>query len=211
MRGLCSLLLLAPLSALAAEYAARVAEIAPTGAVHLAGWSVGGIIAQEMAVALAAMGRKVGMVALLDSYPADCWRAEPEPSPVAALRALLAIAGEDPDAHPKLTTRSAVVDHLRRTDTALGQLPERVLDGVIRTVTDTNRLVRTHFHRAMPGRLTHIRAGLDHAGRGLTADLWTPWADRLDSVEVPFLHPQMTGPDAVRLIAPILADRMSAD
>ncbi|MFT4149262.1 MAG: amino acid adenylation domain-containing protein [Paracoccaceae bacterium] len=199
------------LSALAEGYARRIAEIAPAGAVHLAGWSVGGIIAQEVAMALVAMARKVGMVAALDSYPADCWRAEPEPSPVAALRALLAITGEDPEAHPELITRAAVVAHLRQTDTALGALPDRVLDGVIRTVTDTNRLVRNHWHRPMPGTLTHIRAGLDHAGRGLTADLWAPWADRLICAEVPFLHPQMTGPEAVRLIAPLLSEQMAAD
>lgn len=199
------------LTDLAADYARRVAVLVPEGTIHLAGWSVGGIIAQDMAVELARMGRTVGMVALLDSYPADCWRAQPEPDPVTALRALLAIAGEDPDAYPHLATRDAVVAHLRQTDTALGALPERVLDGVIRTVTDTNRLVRTHWHRPMTGALTHIRADLDHVGRGLTADLWRPWATRLDSLRVPFVHAQMTNPEAVRIIAPLIAERMAAD
>lgn len=195
------------LSALAADYARRIAELVPEGPVHLAGWSVGGVIAQEMAAALSDMGREVGMVAALDSYPADVWRAEPDPDPVSALRALLAIAGHDPEAHADLDTREKVVGFLKAGDTALGALPERVLDGVVRVVTDTSGLVRRHHHRPHPGTLTHVRAGLGHGDRHLTAQLWRPYGE-VDALEVPFLHPQMISPEAVVLIAPMLRAAM---
>ena len=52
---------------------------------------VGVILAQEIAAILAEGGRLPGVVALLDSYPAEVWRDEPEPDPVTALRALLAM------------------------------------------------------------------------------------------------------------------------
>src|SRR5690606_17590147 len=129
----------ASLAELARDYAGRIVDLAPQGPVHLAGWSVGGILAQEIAVILAAAGRKAGVVAMLDSYPSDAWRDEPEPDPAAALRALLAIAGYDPEAHRDLDSREKVVAFLRRGDSALGALPTRVLDGVVRTVTGTNR------------------------------------------------------------------------
>ncbi len=196
------------LQVLAQDYAARVVGTAPDGPVHLAGWSVGGILVQAVAVELTAMGREAGLAALLDSYPAEAWRAEPEPDPVAALRALLAIAGHDPEAHRDLDTRAKVVAFLRAGDTAMGALPEALLDGVVRVVTDTNRLVRGHFHRRYPGRLTHIRAGLDHRDRALSAAMWAPHADSVEELAVPFLHPQMTSPAAVALIAPLLAQRM---
>lgn len=195
------------LSALAADYARRIAELVPEGPVHLAGWSVGGVIAQEMAAELAAMGRAPGIVAALDSYPADVWRAEPDPDPVSALRALLAIAGHDPEAHTDLDTREKVVGFLKAGDTPLGALPERVLDGVVRVVTDTSGLVRNHHHRPHPGTLTHVRAGKGHGNRHLTAELWRPWGE-VEALEVPFLHPQMISPEAVALIAPMLAERM---
>ena len=196
------------LDALARDYVRRVVALVPSGPVHLAGWSVGGIIAQTMAVELAAMGREVGLVAALDSYPADVWRDEPAPDPVAALRALLAIAGYDPEAHRDLDSRDKVVAFLRAGDSTLGALPTPVLDGVVRTVTDTNRLVRGHHHRHGAATLTHIRAALDHRDRDLTAALWQPYAARVEALEVPFLHAHMTSAEASALIAPLLAARM---
>ncbi|RUM98228.1 amino acid adenylation domain-containing protein [Pseudaminobacter arsenicus] len=193
------------LDTLAADYAGRIADLCPEGPYHLAGWSVGGIIAHAMAVHLQARGKKVGVVAMLDSYPAECWRAEPEPDETAALRALLAIAGHDPNAHPELTTREAIVAFLRAGDSSLGNLPGAALDGVVRVVLDTNRLVRNHYHSHYEGTVTHIRAGLDHKDRPeLVPDLWLAHAAGLDRIEVPFLHPQLTTPAASALIAPEL-------
>ncbi|MFT3719664.1 amino acid adenylation domain-containing protein [Pseudorhodoferax sp.] len=199
----------AGIDALAEEYAARVDALQPEGTLHLAGWSVGGIIAQAMAVALQQRGRQVGLVALLDAYPADCWRGEPEPTPLQALRALLAIAGHDPEGHPELDTREKVIAFLQAGDTALGNLPAAALEGVVRVVTDTNRLIRQHHHRRMAGTLVHVRAARDHAGKPqLQAARWRDYAERVEALEVPLLHAQMTGPEATALIAPMLAARM---
>jgi enterobactin synthetase component F len=197
------------LERLAHDYAHRVDRAVPEGPVHLAGWSVGGVIAQGVAAALGDMGREVGLLALLDAYPADCWRAEPEPTEAQALRALLAIAGLDPEAYPQLTTREQVTGFLRGSDSPLGSLPPAVLDGVVRVVLDNNRLVRGHHHRRFAGTLTHIRAGLDHADMPqLVPNTWAPYAELVECLTVPFLHPQLTGPEASALIAPLLAERM---
>ncbi|MCD9032331.1 amino acid adenylation domain-containing protein [Luteimonas sp. Y-2-2-4F] len=197
--------------ALADDYARRAAALQPDGPLHLLGWSVGGILAQAMAVRLRALGREVGVLALLDAYPAECWRAEPEPDAVDALRALLAIAGYDPDRYPDLRSREAIVDFLRRGDSALGNLPAAVLDGVVRAVTDTNRLVRRHHHARYDGTLLHVRAGHDHADRPqLQSALWQAHAARVEAVELPFRHGELTGRDATAAIAPLLDARLAA-
>jgi enterobactin synthetase component F len=170
---------------------------------------VGGIIAQAIAVQLQALRREVGALVLLDAYPSECWRAEPEPDPVAALRALLAIAGHDPDAHPELDSRARIVAFLRRGDRALGSLPEAVLDGVVRAVTGTNWLIRAHHHRHYDGELVHVRAGNDHAGRPhLQSVLWQAHARHVEALPLPFLHAELTGRDAVAQLAPWLSARL---
>ncbi|MCX8995983.1 amino acid adenylation domain-containing protein [Rhizobiaceae bacterium BDR2-2] len=196
------------LAVLASGYVERIRAVQPQGPYHIGGWSLGGIIAQEMAAQLQAAGAQVGVVALLDSYPADCWRAEPEPSEVDALRALIVIAGHDPEKHPDLVTREAIFDFLRQGDSPLGNLPASALEGVVRVVPDTNRLVRGHFHSHYGGVLTHVLAALDHEGTDLRPELWLAYADGVDVIPVPFLHPQLTSARAVELIAPHLAERL---
>lgn len=199
------------LDALAAGYAARIAAQCPTGPLHLLGWSVGGILAHAVALCLRALGRRVGLLAMLDAYPADVWRAEPEPDEHAPLRALLAIGGHDPDRLPHLPlTRAAVTAFLRAGDSPLGQLPEAALDGVVRVVRGNNRLVRAHRHGRYDGTVTHWRAALDdHGGRTLSAALWQPYAATVEALDLPARHAELTGAAAVAQLAPVLAARLA--
>jgi amino acid adenylation domain-containing protein len=60
----------ADLAEMAAQYVARLREVAPEGPYHLLGWSLGGSVAHLMAGQLAAAGQRVDTLALLDSVPA---------------------------------------------------------------------------------------------------------------------------------------------
>lgn len=197
------------MQALAVVYANILQQKMKTGTFHVAGWSVGGILAQAVAVELEKRGSTVGVVALLDAYPCDCWRAQPEPDEGAALRALLAIAGYDPEAHLHLKTREQVTSFLRQGGSTLGSLPQAALDGVVRSVMDTNRLVRSHYHQRFTGNLIHFRAAHDHKEKGLRPELWTPYAGLIDVVDVPCLHSQMTSLQSVAVIAPELDRRLA--
>jgi enterobactin synthetase component F len=225
----------ADLNALAADYVAVLRQAQPKGPYHLVGWSVGGIIAHAMAVQLEAAGQRVGVLAALDAYPSDRWRSATDPDEAAALRALLLMAGEDPDglgagvnasASPRAgtsappdavvkarkaaegLTRHNVIETLRRGQHPLGMLSDDTLSGVLRVVEHNNRLVRRHVHTPCAARMIHFKAALDQSAATTSADEWRPYVGALYRIDVPFIHAHMTGAEASRLIAPILSEHM---
>ncbi|MGI6244430.1 MAG: amino acid adenylation domain-containing protein [Pseudochelatococcus sp.] len=199
----------ASIDALAADYIARIRAIVPEGPLHLAGWSVGGIIAHAMAVQLAEAGTPPGLLALLDAYPSDSWREQSDPSEDVSLKALVQIAGHDvSELGDAPLTRDRVVAYLRAIGNPLGLLSDRALSGVVQVVAANNRLVRDHWHRLYPGDILYFRAALDHAGTGLAPRLWAPYAGALDVREVPSLHAHLTGTKAIGHIAPAIAAQL---
>ncbi|HST48442.1 condensation domain-containing protein [Jatrophihabitans sp.] len=59
------------IASIAAQYLAEVRAVQPHGPYRLAGWSVGGVIAQQLAVNLRSAGEDVGLLALLDAVPSE--------------------------------------------------------------------------------------------------------------------------------------------
>ncbi len=195
----------ATLDALAEHYADTVESLQPHGPCHLLGWSVGGIIAHAMAVILQRRGREVGLLALLDAYPSDCWRDRPEPAPEAVYKALLHIAGHDPASLPDVPlTRDGVIGFLGEVGHPLSELPPARLAGVIHAVGHNNRLVRAHHHQHFAGRIVYFRAALDHVGEDLEPGYWAPYADALEVHDVPSLHAHLPGDAATAHVAPIV-------
>lgn len=195
------------LDAMAADYVEQIRRVRPEGPYHLAGWSVGGMIAHTMAVHLQDLGLETGVVALLDSYPSDCWRDQPEVDDTAALKALLHIAGYDPEEARVPLTREAVVEFLRRSGHPLGELSSAALTAVIQIVENNNALVRSHYHRRFEGTVIHFRAALDHVGKNLAPVQWAPYVRDIVVCDVPALHAHMTGPEASCRIAQFLSAR----
>lgn len=176
------------LTALARIYCDRMEELAPSGPMHVMGWSLGGIIAQAAAAELERRGRSVGVVALLDAYPSECWRKQPEPDADAAIRALLAMSGHDPDDHPEIRGKAAILGFLRKRNAPMAALPAPVLDGVVRSVQETNRLVRIHSEPRFGGQILHVYAEAEHAGSVLTPDLWSPHIAGIEVLRLPCRH-----------------------
>lgn len=195
---------------LATRYADQIGALQSEGPFHLLGWSVGGIIAHEVAGVLAERHAQVGVVCLLDAYPAEAWRDRPEPAHDAAYKAILHIAGYDPDTlEAGALNRKGVVDFLRRSGHALGKLTDTQLDGILASVEHNNALVRQHEHRFYDGTLLYYRAALDHDGENLHPDMWRPWAARIDTHDIATLHAHLTGAHATRQLLPTLDAALS--
>jgi thioesterase domain-containing protein/non-ribosomal peptide synthetase component F len=63
---------------IAAEYLGELRRVQPHGPYRLAGWSVGGMIAQQLAVDLRSAGEDVALLALLDAVPGEAGTQVPD-------------------------------------------------------------------------------------------------------------------------------------
>src|SRR6185436_16427227 len=70
----------ADLRALAALHLEAVRQAQPAGPYRLLGWSMGGVVAYEMACQLAAAGEEVELLAVVDSPSPLFWREAPAPT-----------------------------------------------------------------------------------------------------------------------------------
>lgn len=193
------------LSELADEYARMIQGYNATR-VHIIGWSVGGIIAHEVAVCLSEKGLSVESVTLIDAYPADVWRDEAPPSNEDALRAIFAMAGVETTVRPELTNIEEALAVIHDNSNVFRQLSIDTLRGVVRSVVGTNKLVRTHHHRRYKGSITHIRAAADHVNKPhLSASTWRHYCDDLQEKAVPFKHVEMVKVAASIRIAEIIS------
>ncbi|GAC66273.1 non-ribosomal peptide synthetase [Gordonia soli] len=185
----------ATIADLAADYVARIREIAPHGPYHLLGWSLGGIVAQEVAVALQRDGHDVGQLVLLDSYVvAD----RPELHVAPSVRELLSEFGLDvgtEDAEPDL---DEVADALHGTAGPLAELSRDDLEAVYRVFVDASPLAESWQPRTFSGDAVFVSATVDPPqGPPAVSD----WIDRITGtitdVRLDSTHARMLLPENV--------------
>lgn len=93
-------------AAMAERYVAELISAWPRGPYHLLGWSMGGVIAFEMAALLRYAGHRVELLALLDSgYPVD------EPRPVDETEVMASFVDDLYHSVGRERTKPGVVDH----------------------------------------------------------------------------------------------------
>lgn len=195
----------ASLLRMADDYVALMRTRQPHGPYAVLGWSVGGILAHAIGVALRRAGEEVTLVALVDAYPADRYREEAAPDDTLALRALLLVAGHDPTVIPGHLTRASVLAFLKSTGHPLGTLSDEALDAIMRVVQHNSQLVRGHHHEIFNGDILHFRAGFDHAGTTLSPLDWRPYVTGAIEVhEVASMHAHLMSPASVSTIATVL-------
>lgn len=155
-----------------------LAQIAPLVArarrVVLVGWSVGGLLAHEMAARLEAREARPRSIALvlLDAYPGELWATLPEPTPAELERAIAAMAGRRPG-----EAEQGVFAHL--SEQRRGQ--------VYAATKHYARLMREHRSRVFTGPVVHVKAELNDIH--FTAASWQPFAAQLVEVSFAVDHP----------------------
>jgi len=194
---------------LAAAYLVAIRSVVGDGPFHVAGWSIGGMAAHGVAVRAAREGQRVGLVALLDAYPADQWRALGRPTHGEALRGILRMAGaehmvaDDADLDDETVGRA-----LRVAGSPMAALPPGVLATSIRCVVHGTLLVRAGRHDRYPGEVLLFRAAAPRPETWLDPHGWAPYAGRVEIVDVAATHPEMVRRPAIERIGEVLAARL---
>ncbi|WP_432587793.1 amino acid adenylation domain-containing protein [Streptomyces sp. HD1123-B1] len=168
---------------MAADYVEQIRAIRPHGPYHLLGWSMGALVAHEMAVRLRREGEEVGLLANLDQPPMP--REEFDDAFVAAdeqkvLAVLLDFAGHDPRAFGTGPLEyTAVMEVLRAEGSALATFEERDILRIGRVNNNNWELTLGHEPGVYDGDVTLFVATESEDFPGDPAGKVASWTDRL--------------------------------
>ncbi|AOP45366.1 hybrid non-ribosomal peptide synthetase/type I polyketide synthase [Streptomyces lydicus] len=194
---------------LAAHYADAITERFPAGPYRLGGWSMGGVIALEIAGLLAARGREVELVAAVDLLEPP-GRVEPAAEPALLARFARDLAGlAGSDWHPEPAEfeptgdRSPVGQLLTRARQA-AVLPDEIdaatLERLAGRFLHLSRALAAHRPTVYRGRVRLLRA-MDGATAPTTRQWLELLGDRAESVDVPGDHYSVMRPPNLQTLA----------
>ncbi|WP_328784617.1 amino acid adenylation domain-containing protein [Streptomyces canus] len=194
------------LRATVADHLARIREIQPEGPYHLLGYSMGGLVAYDVAVTLQKQGHEVALLAMLDAFP-GIWidrgaRATDRP---ALLRSLLGILGrpQPDDTEPLTDTRFAEL--VRRVPDMTASLDDAELAALVEVTAGNRRLMEEFAPTSYRGDLLFFTAAQDPDTHPERHRAWQPYVDgRVDNHDLPCVHGEMTRPGPLERIGTVL-------
>ncbi|MCQ9369265.1 amino acid adenylation domain-containing protein [Brevibacterium sp. 91QC2O2] len=186
------------------SWAQRIAKllepVTGTTGVDLLGWSIGGMLAQELAVTLDAAGRTVRSVTLLDAYPAEQWAKQPLPDERETLIGLLRMAGLEP-AEGEALDHDSVLAHLAADGSTFAGLQPQVISACMHNVRASARMIHASAHRTWQGDLRFF-ASADSLAQGFDPAGWAAHATgAIEVTTLPVHHGLMVREPAIAQVA----------
>jgi thioesterase domain-containing protein len=196
------------LGEMAAHYARSIREVQPKGPYHLAGWSLGGVIAFEVARQICEQGDQVATLALFD---AGLLTSAQEVSEADFLPLIMALFPDDEhlsleevrQLEPKAQMKFFVE---RAAQAGIVPIDQEMLGMQIFQVFQANvKVVHEYLPQVYPGKITLFRPEEQAKTGELFEDQalgWGPYAaGGVDVVMVPGDHAHMLHPPAVKQLA----------
>ncbi|MBF6331427.1 non-ribosomal peptide synthetase [Nocardia transvalensis] len=202
--------------AAAEDYVAHIRSVQPQGPYHLLGWSLGGLIAHEIAVQLQAAGERVALLAMMDSYRlSDEWLEHAIPGVADIIGEFGSdLLGGDHAVDPRLTLQDAA-ELLRNRPGPFAALTVEHLQRLYTGYANGALLAHGFRPRVFDGDLLFFTAADDEINRAdptRRAQAWEPYVTgAIHDQKVRCRHSGMTTPEALAVIGPVLRDHLGGN
>ncbi|MFW2236823.1 amino acid adenylation domain-containing protein [Rhodococcus opacus] len=194
------------LDELADRYVREIRQIRPSGPYRLLGWSLGGVIAHAMAVQIQAAGEGVELLAMMDSFAGATAVEEGSPTDV-SVRELLGGFGIEATAVERISDPSlgGVAVALAEISGHSVEHTEKVVRRLVSAADRNSRLMSEYRPACFDGDIVFFTAAADDATGGRAARGWeNAVTGVVHNHAVPVTHWQMTSPDALAVVGPIV-------
>nr|WP_281182110.1 alpha/beta fold hydrolase [Aldersonia kunmingensis] len=194
---------------LACRYVDTIRSVYPDGPYHLLGWSIGGLIAQEMAGLLVADGQRVASLTMLDSYVVSQRPSDFAAAPSVAELVAEFVGSDEVSANGADMTIEEAAPLVAAAGGALGTLTIDDLHLMYETYLRSTELARTFAPTRYPGEVLFFTAA---EGRPEDPPAITDWANHLTGEvhedAVSCTHAEMASPEALAHIGKRLNDHL---
>ncbi len=195
----------------AENYVAHIKSIQPEGPYHLLGWSLGGLIAHEVAVQLQEAGEQVALLSMMDSYQlTDEWLEHAIPT-VAEIIGEFGSAAHAADLDPRMTLRDAA-ELLRSRPGPFAALTVEHLEHLYAGYTNGTVLAHGFRPRTYDGDLLFFTAAddeINHTDPTRCAAAWARFVTgTIHNHDLPCKHSAMTTPESLAVIGPVLNEHL---
>ncbi|MCU1643899.1 MAG: Dimodular nonribosomal peptide synthase [Nocardia sp.] len=200
----------------AKNYVAHMKSVQPHGPYHLLGWSLGGLLAHEIAVQLQEAGEEVALLALMDSYQlSDQWLEEAVPSVADIIGEFGSdLLGGTTDVDPRMSLQEAA-EFLRNRPGPFAALTVDHLERLYTGYANGALLAHNFDPRVFIGDLLFFTAADDEINRADPDRCAAAWDPHITGVVrdqlVRCRHSGMTTPESLAVIGPVLRDHLSAN
>ncbi|MGI5446172.1 amino acid adenylation domain-containing protein [Streptomyces sp. CA-243310] len=190
-----------------ADYLPLIREVQPHGPYRFLGWSFGGTVAHALAVALAELGERTELLAMMDVHLLPTEPERRAMTPAQKRDMLVGDAADEPADAP--FDVDALIGLVRLKDPVLGAFSDEEIRSVIGASINHAEIMNLYAPRPVATDLLFLAALEDGETENTLARHWIPYIEgRVENHDIGVPHTRMGEPTPLALIGRILSEKL---